>query len=200
MGRRPISSGKRAKRDSYHHGNLRAALIDAAAAMLEAHPDHDISLREAARRAGVSPAAPYRHFADKNAMLAAVAEDGFLLMLEDLRVAALTNDADPVEALVSIGIAYVTFAKTQEARFRLMFGGRFGTNDRAAFGSPALANARDDLFNVISGFAASREHAYGAWALMHGAAMFVVDDGVLDDEGEDLDIETILRAAVTAFV
>lgn len=109
------------KKTAYHHGALRAALIDAGLAILAEGVDPAaFSLREAARRAGVSAMAPYRHFPDKDALLAALATVGFE------RLAAAQREADrhpdPLEALIGQGVAYVTFACAEPTLFRLMFG------------------------------------------------------------------------------
>src|SRR5216117_2127251 len=98
---------------TYHHGNLRTALLRAAGERLEKQGITALSLREAARRAGVSHNAPYRHFADREALLAALAAEGFAMLAERLR-------GQPGREM---GEAYVRFALEQPQRFRLMFGG-----------------------------------------------------------------------------
>lgn len=133
-----------------------------------------LSLREAARRAGVSAMAPYRHFADKDALMAAVATVGFE------RLAAALRDADsagtPRAALKAQGVAYVAFACANSALFRLMFGA----------GSPTktddLARAGEAAFGVLAGrvgrpapTAETKDRALASWALVHGLAMLAVD-------------------------
>ena len=78
---------KRPARRGYHHGNLRRALLDAAIALIQSEGADALTLRAAARAAGVSQAAPYRHFTDKDELLAAVAEEGFRLMTAGMRAA-----------------------------------------------------------------------------------------------------------------
>src|SRR5712675_1452378 len=107
-------------RATYHHGDLRAALVRAAIELLEERGETELSLRAVARRAGVSPAAPYRHYADREALVSAVAAVGYRELAKRLA------DAHPApstpEQLASVGVAYVQFALEQPALFRMMFG------------------------------------------------------------------------------
>src|SRR5271167_202611 len=108
---------------SYHHGDLRAALVQAARTILETQGLATLSLRGAARAAGVSPAAPYHHFPDKQALLDAVAAQGF-----DALTAAMTTrmakETNPDARLEASGVGYVVFAVENPALFGLMFGAR----------------------------------------------------------------------------
>lgn len=103
----------------YHHGDLRAALLDAADALLDQGGDGAVSLREAARMAGVSATAAYRHFADKEALLAALALRGFEAFGAAMAAAVAVGDVSPH---VARGRAYLRFALARPGRFRLMFG------------------------------------------------------------------------------
>ena len=156
----------------YHHGDLRAALLDAADALLEAG---EVSLREAARRAGVSPAAAYRHFADKEALLAALAARHFAQFGAALAGAGIRAQ----------GPAYVRFALERPGRFRLMFGPllcRAGAH-------PELRAAADAAFAALTRAAGGREAGIRAWALVHGLAHLMLD-GALPGE---VDLETLLK-------
>ena len=164
-----------AQKTAYHHGDLRAALISAALAMLEegAEPGA-LSLREAARRAGVSAMAPYRHFADKDALLAAVATIGFE------RLAAAQRDADhagpPETALRAQGVAYVAFACANPALFRLMFGaGAPAKSDDLAKAAAASFGLLAERVATTVPAAPTMDHALAKWALVHGLAMLAVD-------------------------
>ena len=163
------------KKNNYHHGGLREALIAAALAMLEEGADPGaLSLREAARRAGVSAMAPYRHFVDKDALLVAVATIGFERLTHALRASA--EGKENRAALRAFGVAYVTFACTQPALFRLMFGSqapkRTGDLLRASEASYALLEERV----AASGSAESVEdRSLAHWAMVHGLAMLAVD-------------------------
>ncbi|MER6877007.1 TetR/AcrR family transcriptional regulator, partial [Amycolatopsis sp. NPDC000673] len=105
-------------KDGYHHGDLRATLLTTAMEMLE--QGEQFSLRAVARKAGVSPTAPYRHFADRDALESALAAQGLRDLNEDL----IQGDAMPatVAELAELGVAYVDFALRRPALFRLMFG------------------------------------------------------------------------------
>ena len=108
----------------YHHGDLRRALIDASLALIAEEGFSALTLREVARRAGVTHAAPYRHFADKEALLAAVAEEGFRAMASDMRE-RMDKETSPTERLLACGVAYVLFAVRHPSHFRVMFGPHF---------------------------------------------------------------------------
>src|ERR1700683_2993238 len=112
--------GKRAA--SYHHGDLRDALVLAARTILEKRGLAALSLRAAARAAGVSPAAPYHHFADKKALLDAVAAQGFDALTSAMEK-PMAKKTDPDARLDASGIGYVVFALENPALFRLMVGG-----------------------------------------------------------------------------
>lgn len=148
----------------YHHGDLPTALLRAAGKALEKDGIGGISLREAARRAGVSHNAPYRHFPDREALLAALAAEGFVELGERLC-------GKPGREL---GSAYVRFALEQPQRFRLMFGGVLPIAKypelRAAAGAAhqALADAFRDL-------ARPELAAAAAWSLLHGLSHLLLD-------------------------
>ena len=104
----------------YHHGDLSRALVDAARRILEAEGPTALSLRAVAREAGVSPAAPYHHFKDKTELLEAVAHEGWEALSQAI-VDARKSAPTPPEALNSIGVAYVNFARDNPALYRLMY-------------------------------------------------------------------------------
>jgi AcrR family transcriptional regulator len=169
-------------RRGYHHGNLRAALVEAALGLVQREGVEALTLRGAARLAGVSPAAPYRHFADKRALLAAVAEEGFRLLAAALRDAGGPG-ADPRARFRARGAAYVGFATRHPSHFRVMFGRELA--DRS--GSPGLAEAAKAAFDaLVDGMTAAqqagvvregdpRELGLTAWAAMHGLATLLLD-------------------------
>ncbi|MBN2370144.1 MAG: TetR/AcrR family transcriptional regulator [Vicinamibacteria bacterium] len=110
------------KRSRYHHGDLRRTLIREAVRLIRTGGDEALSLREAARRAGVSQTAPYRHFADKQALVAAVAEEGFRTLMRSIRRVFMRAAGDPAERLRALGVEYVRFAMKHPAEYHLMFG------------------------------------------------------------------------------
>ena len=107
---------------SYHHGNLRAELLDTAIAQLREVGSDDLSLRALARAIGVSQTAPYRHFADKSELLAAMATRGYRNLLKALRQAGELSNDGPQEQLKAFAHAYVDYAASNPQLFKLMFG------------------------------------------------------------------------------
>ena len=139
------------KKQRYHHGDLRPALIAAATTLVEENGVGAVSLREAARRVGVSAPAIYRHFANKDSLLAAVAAEGFRDLGAAL-AAASRSERDPLSAM---GMAYVRFALSRRGVFRLMFGPELAK--RANF--PELKSAADQAFQWLKGGAQARGRA-----------------------------------------
>jgi AcrR family transcriptional regulator len=140
---------------TYHHGDLRAALLRAAGELLEKHGIESLSLREAARRAGVSHNAPYRHFPDRESLLAALAAEGFELLERELA-------ARPAAEL---GLAYVEFALAGPQRFRLMFGGQRAQAAAGYLNLRGFAGLGDDAPLA----------AAAAWSLVHGLAHLILE-------------------------
>jgi AcrR family transcriptional regulator len=134
--RRPV---RRTRRATYHHGDLARALVDAAVAIIDERGAEAFTLREAARRLGVNHRAAYRHFADKDALLAAVAEQGFRGLIEATRVQAV-GLVEPTARLAAAARAYVAFAADHPAHFRVMFAPRHNEGaTRGAGATPAGA-------------------------------------------------------------
>src|SRR5688572_23914771 len=115
-------------RADYHHGDLRRALLDATLRLVELHGPQGFTLRAAARAAGVTAGAPYHHFKDKDALLGAVAAEGFELFRAALQGAAARPAATPRERMRNVGVAYVLFAVEHPTRFRVMLG--YGVQSR----------------------------------------------------------------------
>jgi len=120
------------KKNNYHHGDLRKALLKATAQIIIAEGPERVSLREVARRCGVSRTAPYRHFKNKNDLMRAVAEDGFKQLKQRYDRVMGIEISDPLEHLRNIAIAYVTFAIENPGYFKLMFGNEIINQDRSA--------------------------------------------------------------------
>ena len=106
---------------SYHHGNLKEVLLEAARKLIEEHGAFGFSLTEAARLAGVSPAAPYRHFRDRDALLAEVARHGFERFAARLDAAWNNGVPTPLSAIENLGRAYLAFAREEPASYTVMF-------------------------------------------------------------------------------
>lgn len=196
----------------YHHGDLRDALLAAATEMLAETGPRGLSLREAARRAGVSTGAPYRHFKDKDALLAALATRGFLGLNAALEAVEKAHpELSAIERLRALGVAYVGFAVAQPALFRLMFG---------ELAPPAAESPELDEAIRLAGAhlpaaaeAARRAGRLGAfkaedvtllaWSVVHGVASLSLDGhlGAFQRPGEALGVgiaERVTRALVTA--
>ena len=135
-------------RRGYHHGNLREALIQAALDLIAAKGPEGFTIAEAARLAGVSPAAPYRHFRDAQALLAEVATRGFDAFHDRLAAALAKAPADPVRAAEAVGRAYLAFARQEPAFYAAMFEARIA---REPF--PELQAAGDRAFGVLRALA-----------------------------------------------
>jgi AcrR family transcriptional regulator len=159
----------------YHHGDLRAALLAAAAQWLDERGPDTLTLRELARAAGVSHASPCHHFAGRDELMAAVAEQAFERLGDALAAAA--GAASPAQALLDIGEAYVREALAHPAQFRLMFGPMLARKAE----HPGLQRAAARAFTVLL-HAAERHAPQGAlelalagWSLSHGAAHLAID-------------------------
>lgn len=109
------------ERRGYHHGNLREALIEAALELISEKGPAGFTFAEAARGAGVSPAAPYRHFRDLDALMVDIAKRGFDVLASDLEKAAGAGEASPIPTIERIGQAYIEFARREPALFSAMF-------------------------------------------------------------------------------
>jgi AcrR family transcriptional regulator len=166
-----------AERDTYHHGALRQALIDATDALLAERGVEGFSLREVARRSGVSPAAPAHHFGDAQGLLEAVATLAFEGLTAALEAGNARGGSDPVARLREQGVEYVAFARRHPGRFGLMFragvprGSALERAGRAAFA--VLEDGMRDLYGVPRGKplnAAQWEALVGIWSVVHGYA------------------------------
>lgn len=163
---------------SYHHGDLRAALVAAALEQLEAGGEAALSLRAAARACGVSAMAPYRHFAGKEELLEAVAARGFTDLAE--RLNAADASAEGAQALAAQGVAYVTFACRHPALFRLMF----MRPCRQPVGSEAYRILERRATALTGSGMPAEDLTLAAWSLVHGLAALILDRRV-PLEGED---------------
>lgn len=157
----------------YHHGDLRNALLEAARAILEEKSLADLSLRAVARKAGVSHAAPYRHFPNHEALLVELATEGFVVLKDEL-VAASRRSATKSDRITAIGGAYMRFAAKRPAQTRLMFGPQLPNRDKY----PALGDAADAIAAEIG--VALNDPALGlaVWAAVHGLAMLILENVV----------------------
>lgn len=170
----------------YHHGDLRNALLEGALELLESGGPESLSLRAVARAAGVSHAAPYHHFADKAALVEAVAIHGFQLLADRMR-AGIGTVADPIEQFRQTGLCYGRFALDHEELFRLM------NRSELRRGASVAAAAHDSYLVVEDAVRACQRagamqegepgaYARTAWAAVHGAVLLHLD-GLIEQAG-----------------
>lgn len=171
----------RAKAKPYHHGDLRAALVDAGTKLLRERGPAALSLREVAKAAGVSHAAPYRHFEDKAQLLAAIAAAGFHRLRAGMARAVAEHPDDPQAQLVAAGEAYVDLAVKHPETMQLMFGGvvdfeklreQLGDVGPASFGDLVSIVEAGQRAGVLRE-ADTRELTIASWSIAHGLGMLL---------------------------
>lgn len=182
---------------AYHHGDLRTALLDEAAAMIAEGGTEIVTMRALGERLGVSRAAAYRHFEDKTALLVAVAAAGFRRLNERLQEIGAGAPSSSLERARRMGEEYVRFALENPAHYRLMYG-------REAMERQNLPELRDagsalfeQLVNVIRAYQESggirqqdpRAQAYVAWSAVHGLASLLIDGQIMST----VDVDALIR-------
>jgi AcrR family transcriptional regulator len=196
-------SPRRKRAGDYHHGDLRAALVAHATAILRKEGPEALTLRAVARAAGVSEAAPYRHFANRRELVAAVAAAGFRRMQEAMMAAMQKGGR---EGLRGVATAYVRFALQNPAEYRVMFGSEVAkTSDL-----PELRDTgRSVLDFVAHGMGALQQAgligpgdpqmmAVVTWAQLHGLVMLALD-GQSTDVAPDIDAQIIEATRIMMF-
>lgn len=165
----------------YHHGDLRAQLIAAVRDLVEAHGPDGFSVAEAARRAGVSSAAPYKHFKDRHEILRGVAGEAMDRLAGLMEAGAATYPTGSLEAVAAVGQAYVNFARAEPGVFRLVFGLTEGHEN-----APDLLAKGKNCFGVVVKAVAERlglspaneqvqRLAYILWSFVHGHSFLTID-------------------------
>jgi len=192
-------------RRGYHHGRLKEALIEAARSLIAERGATGFTLAEAAKLAGVTAAAPYRHFSDRNALLSELARQGFDWFGQRLKGAWNDGRPDPTTALARMGAAYLAFAREEPGFYSAMFGNAQAVGP-AATGLPAQTS-----FAVLEAAAAAVLQQHGAkpagslrlaqqiWALSHGVAMLMLA-GYLVQGRSDCDPEAIHQGGAASLV
>ena len=168
---------------TYHHGNLRLMLLETAAEMISSEGLKKLTLRELSQRVGVSRTAPYRHFANKNSLLFAIAEEGFKKLTQRYRKMNRNKSLSSLSRLQNNGLAYIEFAVKNPGTYRLMFGHEITQQKR----SPELHAAAKETFDefLIAVEAFQKENkiksddiiilANFLWATVHGLATLLID-------------------------
>ncbi|WP_395646738.1 TetR/AcrR family transcriptional regulator [Terricaulis sp.] len=165
--------------------DLRRTLLDASLDLIETEGLEAFSMREVARRAGVSHQAPYHHFPDREAILAAIVVEGFAMLREAMR-AGLEGLHDPYDRHSSLGRTYISFALSNPAHFKLMFRSEHVREDKHDDAKASAGSAFDTLVEVVNELAREkygREDfalALTSWSLAHGLATLLLE-GKLDD-------------------
>lgn len=187
---------------TYHHGDLRRALLTAAESELAERGVEAFSLRQVARRAKVSHAAPAHHFGDARGLLTALAADGFHRFLAAQAARESRADPDPRAQLLAAGLGYIDFAQDRPALFRLMFG-----SDRPDFGDAALAAAAGAAYGHLEDQVAATGGdpvaAAAVWAMAHGLADLLSNGRLhtllaLPDPARENVLSTLLLQALPA--
>jgi len=208
-----------ASKVGYHHGSLREALVSAAYQLVESRGADNFTLKDASKLAGVSVAAPYRHFEDKSDLLAAVAALGFRMLRDDCIAARDTHEPASLEGLLAMGRAYINIARQHPHVFRLMFGldekqSAFvnqhlaeDIKDKVPAGLCGKMQAAEDGFAIfldsITDLIAARggppsdlmRLALPLWSLVHGTASLLIDEG-FNRMAPDSDTDIILADAM----
>jgi AcrR family transcriptional regulator len=203
-----IKSPRAAKaRKSYHHGDLRQKLMAVTEEIILEKGVDGFTLREAARRAGVSPAAPAHHFEDARGLLTAVALSGFQEFGEALKKADAAGGADPDRRLQNQGQAYVRFALEHPARFQLMF-----RRERLDETNAELTAVAKQAYEVLEGAIRAvtgtppgaelsedgRGYLLANWSIVHGFAHLALGRQLRDPHGQPIPLDTLLRALLPA--
>ncbi len=177
-------------RTNYHHGALREALLRATLELINSEGIGAVSLRQVARMAGVSPGAPYHHFADRAALLTALSDEGFRLLADTL-VEAHADTTTPTEALQAMLNAYFEFARAHPAYFRLMFRPELKQSHKGVTGDEAGEAAFAILAHTVGECLATKTVdvdknvlTIAMWSLAHGYASLWLD-GQLDHRTDD---------------
>jgi AcrR family transcriptional regulator len=187
----------------YHHGALRTALLAAAETILERDGLNALTLRAAAREAGVSHGAPAHHFTDLTGLLTALAASGFERLREHL--VKETTGVEPQAYVIAVGRAYLGFARAHHGIFLLMF-----RSERLDWSSPALSSAGSAAFALLTpeGERGAGETladletliaASTRWSLMHGLATLLLEGqlGGMASKVEGADVEQVIEAVLT---
>lgn len=181
-----MAQKKTLKTDSYHHGDLRSALVSAAVKMLETTTQEELSLRELARTVGVSQAAPYRHFKNKEELFAAINQQGFEIKFKMMKDACEKYRANPREMFIQCGLAYFQMGKQHPQHFKMMMLSPYCPKPEY----PELMLISGSAFALLKDVIdiAQKEKVVGAgdpyhitlqcWALVHGITSLYVENRV----------------------
>lgn len=193
------------KRATYHHGDLREALLTAAEAVLSEQGLDGFSLRKVAARVGVSHSAPAHHFGDSRGLLVALATQGFQRLLISMQDRQRAAGLDLTEHLIASGLGYLDFAMDRPALFRLIFASARtvdGSADLAAAGDAALHHLATDLARLHGAapfdYPGAMEGVMATWSLTHGFAELLLSGRLTPVQGLDRTARDAMFRAVLA--
>ena len=192
-----MNETKESQKSGYHHGDLRRALIDAARQLVEEKGPDLCSVAEAARVAGVSKAAPYKHFTDREDMLLAVVMDAMDRKYENMKTALDQSPSGSPEQIATLGRLYVGFAVSQPNLFRLIFSRTDQHQDvdvAVDKGRRIFQLVQETVANVLGLPEVTKEAEHKAlmlWSFVHGIS-FLLIDGKVSSMGLDFDLESLL--------
>ena len=187
-------------RKNYHHGDLKNALIKASIQILSKEGLGGLSLRRVAKKAGVSHTAPYAHFADKQALIAAISTEGYHQLYEQLTAAVETNHGNPQNLLVEVGWAYVQFALKDPELFKVMFSGVIEQEKDY----PDFREISQKNFQLLVGIVKTYQEtgllspepvdlvAVRLWSLVHGFIMLLLEGQISHTLLDRMSIKTLL--------
>jgi AcrR family transcriptional regulator len=187
----------------YHHGNLRNALIVAAAELIEERGSNDFSMIDASRRAGVSSAAPYRHFKDRDALLEAVCLVAFMALSEATDAASQPFKTGTTEHIIALGKAYITFVTSHPEFYKLMWGDQgiqaidSGSAELKSSAFYTLVDSVRELSGRDEGDALSL--ATKLWALVHGLSSLALNQH-LEKMVPGADVYALLESGTHMFL
>jgi AcrR family transcriptional regulator len=188
-----------AQKTSYHHGDLRAALLEAALDIITERGPQSLTIREVARKAGVSHTAPYRHFANKDDLIVAVVKQGFELMSQTMQDKKSAAEPDPISQFAASGTAYVDFALQHPAYYRVMYSGDLLTST----GQHTLQHTSAETFSeLVSDVKTCQElgiirtgnptlQALSLLCTIHGFVTMAIDNRVSSLLGEGYPLDAV---------
>ena len=188
----------------YHHGDLKNALIEAGAETLSKEGVNGLSLRKVARKAGVSHAAPYAHFPDKQTLIAAISTEGYWRLYKRLDVAVQLYQGDPLRQLVEAAWAYVSFAVSDPAHFKVTFSGILDKENDY----PAFVEISKKSFGLVVQIVEACQAAgvlkpgpadvmaVSVWSLVHGVASLLIEEQISHTVLERMSVRDMLIFAL----
>jgi AcrR family transcriptional regulator len=193
---------------SYHHGNLSETLVKSALEIIGSEGLGSLSLRALARHAGVSPAAPYRHFPSRDALLEAIAAQGFRLRSEAMRSAMQAAGSDPMARLLEVGVAFVLFATDHSSHYSVMTSAQLIEDSKDLELAEAGAESMGILLQAMRDGQEAGQIAGGdlkvlaaaAWASVHGLASLIASGQLRHLRIESENVEELTRRITRAML